>query len=83
METEGQNKTPRSRTARNSLTSVQSDSALLDQGFIRRVKSEVNIFRTKSLNLKRKQSLDSYSFPKFFSRRFWFFLVGEVWQAQT
>ena len=35
-----------------SRNSVQSDSALLEQGFMRRVKSEVNIFRTKSLNFK-------------------------------
>jgi len=34
--------------------SVQSDSALLDNGLIRKVKSEVNLFRTKSLNFKSK-----------------------------
>ena len=50
QEDEGKKKTqpPRIRT-RNS---IQSDSALLEQGFMRRVKSEVNIFRTKSLNFK-------------------------------
>lgn len=41
-------KQPRTR----SRNSVHSDSALLDQGFMRRVKSEVNIYRTKSLNFK-------------------------------
>jgi len=37
---------------RERLPSTQSDSALLDNNLVRRVKSEVNLFRTKSLNLK-------------------------------
>ena len=49
---EKSDKKPRGR-----INSIQSDSALLDQGFIRRVKSEVNLFRAKSMNLKCKSAI--------------------------
>ena len=61
--------TPKSK-GRGRISSVQSDSALLDEGFIRRVKSEVNLFRAKSLNLKGKLGVFR-GFIAFFHIRAW------------
>ena len=41
------------------LDSVQSDSAILDNKLIRRVKSEVSLIRAKSLNFKSKCTLSN------------------------